>query len=342
MKENPFVSVIIPCLNEEDYIGDCLDSIINNNYPLERLEILVVDGLSGDNTRSIVREYAEKYLEIKLLDNPKKITPVAFNKGIQRSKGEVIILVGAHAKYPKDYISMCVEHLRETGADNVGGVLEVETREGDLFGRALAAALRSPFYAGNAKFRTGKLKQPQEVDTVFGGCYSREVFDEIGFFNEDLVHSQDIEFNKRLKKNGGKILLCPDIKAKYFVRSSFISFIRWTITNGVWAIYPLKFTDHIPVGLRHFVPLTFVFSLLVSFSLSLLSTFFATMGMIILTLYTVLNVIFSFKSALSKGSLKLLFWLPLIFLTFHLGYGIGSFWGLIKLTLPNKWASRRG
>ena len=118
------VSVIIPCRNEEKFIGKCLDSLIEQDYPKEDLEILVVDGKSEDKTKEIVESFAGRYPFIKLLDNPNKYTPFALNIGIKASVGEVIIRMDSHAGYQKDYISKCVKYSKELGADNVGGVIK--------------------------------------------------------------------------------------------------------------------------------------------------------------------------------------------------------------------------
>ena len=119
-----FVSIIIPCRNEEKYIGKCLQSIIEQNYPKDNLEVLVVDGMSEDRTREIVENYSQKYSFIKLFDNPKKFTPFGLNIGIKEAKGEIIMRMDAHAGYEKDYISKCVRYLENYDADNVGGAMK--------------------------------------------------------------------------------------------------------------------------------------------------------------------------------------------------------------------------
>ena len=259
MNESPRISIVIPCLNENAFIGRCLDSILANDYPKERVEILVVDGMSQDITREVVKSYAQKYNFIKLVDNIKGFKPYAFNLGIQKALGEIIMIVGAHASIEKNYISQCVKYLNEYQADNVGGVMVTVPRENTLTAKAIALALSSPFGVGNARFRIGS-KKPIWVDTVFGGCFRKELFRKIGFFNEELIHSQDLEFNLRLKKHGGKILLVPEIKSYYYALSDLKSFCRHNFRNGLWAVYPLKFVQHIPVSVRHLVPLAFVSS----------------------------------------------------------------------------------
>ena len=217
------VSLIVSCRNEEKFISKCLDSLIKQDYPKEKIEILVVDGMSEDKTREIIKEYSKKFSFIKLLKNHQKYTPFAFNIGIKKAIGEAIILIGAHAEYEKDYISKCVKYLEEYNADNVGGILKTIPSNDSLIAKAIAICLSHFFGAGGSYFRTGS-KKPIEVDTVFGGCYKREVFNKIGLFNEKLIRSQDIELNRRLKVSGGKILLVPDITAYYYPQNNLSDF----------------------------------------------------------------------------------------------------------------------
>ena len=329
------VSIIVPCRNEENYIGKCLDSIIAQDYPGESLGVLVVDGMSEDGTRDIIRSYTQEHSFIRLLDNPKKITPCALNTGIKNAKGEIILWMSAHNRYEKDYISKCIKYLKEYNADNVGGIMATMPRNNIFLGRAIASVLSHPFGVGNSVFRIGA-KEPKWVDTVFGGCYKREVFDKIGFFNENLARGQDMEFNLRLKKAGGKILLHPEIVSYYYARSDFKSFCKNNFRNGIWVILSFKYTKVMPVSLRHLIPFVFVLSIVVSGVLSFFSSAFFWLFLLIVGLYFLTNIYFSIKIALRKKNIKYLFIMPIIFLSLHLGYGLGSIVGAIKLLLPVK------
>jgi glycosyltransferase involved in cell wall biosynthesis len=331
LEENkPFVSIIIPCRDEEKFIGQCLDSILANDYPKENLEILVVDGMSEDKSREIVKRYAQQYPFIKLLDNPKKYTPFALNTGIRNSKGEIIIRMDAHATYIKDYISKCVKYLKEYNADNVGGIWKIMPRENTLINKAICFASSSIFGAGDAYYRRGYDKGIKEVDTVFGGCYKREVFEKIGFFNEKLLRSQDMEFNLRLKKAGGKILLVPDIVSYYYPKSNLKDFFLHNFEDGIWAIYPLKFIK-IPLKLRHYIPLIFVSGLLGTGFLGIFFPIFFWLFLLLLSLYLLANLYFSAKIALREKDFRYLFVMPITFACRHFGYGLGSIWGLLKI-----------
>lgn len=333
MNNFPFVSIIIPCRNEEKFIAKCLDSIIANDYPKDKIEILIVDGMSEDETRDIVREYAQKYPFIKLLNNNKKITPVALNFGINQANGEIIFTLSAHVIYEKDYISKCTKYLSEYGADDVGGIMKTVPENDTILGKAIIFALSNKFGVGNSYFRIGS-KEPKFVDTVPFGCYRREVFEKIGLFNENLVRNQDIEFNLRLKKAGGKILLAPDIVSYYYARSNLKGLFRQNFLNGFWVIYSNKFAKT-PFSLRHLVPFVFVFSLIGSLLLSIFWLPFIALFFGIFGIYLLANIFFSLKLAVKNG----LHLFPLIVVSFfalHFSYGIGSLWGLIRLVIPKK------
>lgn len=321
------VTIIIPCRNEEEFIGKCFDSIIAQSYPKDKLEVLIVDGMSRDGTREIVKKYTKEYPFIKLLDNINKITPASFNIGIRYSTGDIILIMGAHATYESEYVSKCISYLIKYNADNVGGIWKIVPRDESLTGKAIAAITSSPFGAGNAHYRTGSLKQPMWVDTVFGGCYKKQIFERIGLFNENLVRTQDLEFHLRLKKAGGKILLVPDIITYYYVRSDLKSFCEYNFTNSFWVTYPRRFLNYIPASWRHFVPMIFVVSLMISMILSIFSVF--PLAMITIS-YLIALLFFTSVIVYRKKDVKLLYVVPLLFPLLHISYGLGSLWGLIR------------
>jgi len=327
------VSIIIPCRNEEKFIAKCLDSIINNDYPKENLEILIIDGMSEDETRQIVDEYIRRYPFIKILDNPKKITPSAFNIGIQQAKGEIIFTVSAHATYEKDYISKCISYMEKYEADNVGGRMITISGNNALVGKVIVLALSHRFGVGNSYFRIGS-KEPKFVDTVPFGCYKKEVFEKIGLFNENLIRNQDIEFNLRLKKAGGKILLAPDIVSYYYARSDLKSLFRQNFKNGLWVIYSNRFAKA-PFSWRHLIPFVFVSSLIGSLFLSIFWNPFLYLFLMIILAYLTANVFFSLNISLKNG-MKLFPFIVISFFVLHFSYGFGSLWGIVKLVMPHR------
>jgi len=327
----PFVSIIIPCRNEEKYIGRCLGSVIKQDYPKEKMEILVVDGMSKDRTKKIVEELKIKNLELemKVLDNPQKFTPFGLNIGVKTAQGEIIIRMDAHATYQKDYVSKCIKYLDKYKTDNVGGVIKTLPGADTFVAKAIALCLSHFFGAGNSYFRIGSEK-PQFVDTVFGGCYRKAIFDKIGLFNEKMTRSQDFEFNLRLKQSGGKILLVPDIISYYYSQPTILGFLKHNFIDGFWVTYPyFKFKIE-AFSWRHLTPLVFVSSLIVTFLLSFFSNLFLFLFIFGLFIYIFFNLYFSFKIARRQKDLRYFLILPIIFIIRHVPYGLGSALGVIK------------
>jgi len=309
-----FISVISPIRNEDEHIAQCLTSLVNQDYDHDQYEILVVDGMSTNKTRDIVKDFQQKYNNIKLFDNPNKTAPYGLNIGLQHARGDIIIRVDGHAFVEKDYLSQCVKYLESTKAECVGGVLESVNET--FIGKAIALAMSSSFGVGNARFRTSG--EEGYVDTLAFGAYRREIFDKIGTFDEKLTRCQDDEFNYRLRKHGGKIFLTPKIKSYYFPRGTLFALWQQYYQYGLWKICVLK--RHLKMmQFRQFVPPAFVSSLLLTGGLGLFSKFFGAVFLIIALLYITIGIINSFQICLKK-SFKYSFILPMIFLNSSRSY----------------------
>jgi len=322
------VSIIIPCRNEEKHIGKCLDSLLKNNYPKDLIEIIVIDGMSKDDTREIIKKYIKKYPFIKLSNNSKKIVPTAVNIGIKEARGDMITCLGAHSSYPSNYIEKLVLWIRKSEADCVGGVCITKAGAETTVASAISYVLSHPFGVGNGLFRIG-IKEPKYVDTVPFGAYKREVFNKIGLFNEKLIRNQDLEFNLRLKKAGGKILLVPEIVSYYHARADLKGLFTQNFWNGFWVLYSTKFTKT-PFSLRHLIPFFFVLSICGSLILSLIYRPFIYLFVLVLATYLIADIFFSLKMSFQRG-FKYFIPVMLSFAALHFSYGFGSIWGLIKL-----------
>lgn len=318
MSDLPTVTFVVACRNEEKYIGRCLDSILAQDYPADKLEILVVDGMSEDGTRKILAKYAGQSKYLRVIDNPDRITPKAFNLGIKNARGEIITIFSAHSVAAPDYVSKCVEYLGKTGADDVGGPMRAVGN--DYISRAIAFAYNSPFGLGGGKAHDENYEG--EVEGVYPGCWPRQVFAKVGLFNEKLVRNQDLEFDSRIRKNGGKIFLTPKIKTLYYCRSNLGGLWKQNFTNGIWNIKIVRLAPG-SLSLRHFVPLVFVLALLTTWLLPPL--WLAVVGG-----YILCNLYFSLRIA-TKSGLKYLFILPVVFLTLHISYGVGLLAGIFNI-----------
>ncbi|HNW98550.1 MAG TPA: glycosyltransferase family 2 protein [Bacteroidales bacterium] len=323
------VSVIIPCRNEEKWIGKCIESVLKNDYPHDLLEIFVVDGLSNDKTVEIAKSYRGKYPFVNVLKNEKRIFPAAINLAYNNSKGDVIIILGAHAEYSSNYISDNVKALFEYKVDNVGGLVEQIWPVKNFAGELITIVLSSKFGIGGATYRTGTDK-PVLTTTVFGGCYRRDVFERIGLFNEKLISSSDMDFNTRLKKIGGKTLLIPYVKVTYhYAETNYKKFIKNNFRNGFWSVNPIKFVNYIPVSFRHLIPLFFVSGIIGASVLSVFSYYFLWLLILVMGIYVLAAFYFSLKY-IKKGFNYFLV-LPCFFFSLHFSYGLGSLLALMSV-----------
>lgn len=324
MTNEIIVSVVMPVYNEEQYIEKCVDSLLLQDYPIDKMEWIFVDGCSTDKTVEILSSYQEKYPSlIKVYNNPNKIVPYAMNIGIAASKGKYIVRLDAHADYATDYILKCIYYLENTDAENVGGV--AETKANGFMGNAIAKMLSSKFGVGNSQFRTNG--ESGYVDTVPFGAFKRAVFSKYGGYDERLVRNQDNEMNFRIRKNGGKIYLSNDIHLSYYCRDSIKGISAMARKNGMWNIITMKLCPG-SMGLRHFIPFAFVLSIIGLGILSLVHSLFAALLCAELSLYLLLDIVFSIKQA---ETLKEFLALTVLFPIFHVAYGFGSMIGITKL-----------
>lgn len=328
----PFVSILTPSRNEEKYISRCLDAIFHQDYPHDRMEILIADGMSQDGTRKIIQTYQGKDIPITLVDNPGLIVPTGLNAAIRKSRGDIIIRVDGHTEIAPDYVRQCVSTLQRSKADNVGGRMNAVGESS--FGKAVSIATSSPFGVGGARFHYSS--KEEWVDTVYMGAWPREVFSKIGLFDEEMVRDQDDEFNYRLLKAGGKILLNPKIMSQYSNRGSPRSLWKQYYQYGFWKVRVLQKHPAQMRG-RQFIPPLFVLSLI----LTTLTTLFTDWGgwllLIVAGSYLLTNLTASILTAAQKGW-RHAFLLPITYLIIHMGYGAGLLVGLIVFW--NRWAER--
>lgn len=320
------MSVIVPCLNEAQFIGRCLESIVANDYPREWVEVLVVDGMSTDETPQIVQRYSHQHLYIRLLHNSQRSTPAALNLGLAQARGEFIMRMDAHNTYPTNYIRDTVSWLQRSGADNVGGVWVTVPSDRTEIARAIAVALAHPFGVGNAHYRIGT-GQPRWVDTVPFGCYRRDVFQRIGMFDEDLLRNQDDEFNHRLLRHGGRILLVPGIVSYYHARSTLSNLWRMFYQYGYFKPLVARKLGAILTA-RQLVPAAFLASLAGSAALAPWWPAMTWLAAGLLGAYLAGVVASAMPTAFRQGVRSALA-LCVVFPTIHLGYGLGYLKGVL-------------
>lgn len=321
----PFVTVIVPTHNERAHIVECLQSLIQSDYPADHLEVLVLDGGSDDGTRSVVLELTRKSDLIRLLDNPRRVAAAAVNIGVQNASGDVIIILSAHGSVASDFVTQNVLYLSKTGADCVGG--RIHSISDSRLGRTIALAMSSPFGVGNSLFRYSR--KEQYVDTVAFGAYRRQVFEELGRFDESLAYNEDDEFSCRLRGQGGKIFLTPAIKSFYHTRTSLRQLWQQYFRYGQGKVEVIKRHPRAAM-IRHFVPLAFVSTILGGGLLGLVRPSFLSVCLVVLAVYAGASLLFSLGISARNGWRHLPL-LPAAFACLHFGYGLGFLAGLLGL-----------
>jgi glycosyltransferase involved in cell wall biosynthesis len=342
MVDKPLVSIIIPCRNEEQFIGKCINSIIAQDYPKDKLEVLAIDGMSEDGSKDIIMDYQRQYPFVRLLTNTKRIIPAALNIGIRNATGEIIVRMDAHAEYTTDYLLKSIEVLEKSGADVAGGVVVNCVSDNLMVARAIALITNHPFGVGSSPFRTRKT--PGFVDSVVFGTFRRSVFERFGLFDERFTRNQDSEMWGRIIKNGGKIFLDPSIKVYYFNQPSLKGFVKQAIWTGMW----IPITSKLRKGVmrwRHYAPLcfdvyVFLLTTMVLFGYWKNSNELLMLGILGFLLYGVPCVISSFQmisgTSTVKGGLSVLPFILTILPVYHLTYGLGSLFGLF-MVLTNRY-----
>ncbi len=327
-KENyPLVSVVMPVLNEGKYIHKTLSTLLSQDYPREFMEIIIADGLSKDQTWSIVKSFQTENPQLVLIENSKKSAAAGLNAALRVAKGEIIVRMDGHTRIASDYVRQCIEELKRTGADNVGGKMNAEGE--NYFGDSVAIATSTPFGVGNASFHYAD--KEDWVDTVYLGAWRREVFGRIGVFDENVGRNEDDEFNYRLLDNGGRIFLTQKIKSKYIPRSNPFSLSKQYFVYGFWKVRVFQKHPR-QVRWRHFIPPVFALCLITGLILYFMGFSQLLIGSGVL--YAAANFSASIISVAQKGW-KYLGFLPLVFLILHLSYGFGFLAGLIRFS--NRW-----
>lgn len=319
------VTVILPIRNEEKFIETTLGAVLSQDYPAEKLQVLIADGMSTDRTREIVAMLAAQnpLVDLKILDNPKQIVPTGINIALQEATGEIIVRVDGHTVIARDYVRQCVDALERSGAENVGG--KMNASGSNLFAESVARATSSKFGVGSARFHYSE--KEEFVDTVYMGAWQRTIFEKVGFFDEELVRNQDDEFNYRIRANGGRILLSPQIKSVYTVRSSPRALWKQYFQYGFWKVRVLQKLPR-QMSARQFAPPLLVLGLLFSLLFSFLPVPL-WLAFLLPALYVFTNFLASLMTALQHGW-RYLFFLPFIFGILHLSYGVGFLLGLAK------------
>ena len=320
----PLVSIVIPMFNEIGAIERCINSILNQDYDGSLIEIVVVDGGSTDGSREKLLELSSTHPNIRLFDNPKRKTPISLNVGIINANGDVVIILGAHTVIKDDFVSQNIHYMNKKNVKCVGGT---QINVGDTYTqKAIGYAMGHPFGLASAPYRF--VNSERFVDTVVYAAYKKELFDEVGYFDEELFISEDAELNWRIRQAGYKIFYTPKIISYYYPRNTLKKLIIQLFRYGILRVNVIK--KHFDaIKMIHLIPPAFVVSSLVLFILS----FFYDQSLRIFSgiwiFYLVCGLIASLLISLKKG-FKYLFFLPIVFMSIHLSWGLGFIVGIFK------------
>ncbi len=322
---NYTVAVIIPTLNEEKYIAKCLDCVIDQTFPFDEMDVMVIDGGSSDNTEAIVSKYIDRYPNIRFVHNPRKIQSIAFNIGMKLSDAPYIVRLDAHALYQNDYVNKCIDSLKsDNKMGNVGGRCNILPSNDTIWGKANAILNYSRFGIGGSAFRVGT--RPNDVDSVPFGTFPRAVLTLVGGMREDLRRGEDNEINSRIRKAGYRVYFDPSIVSSYYARPTLSSSCKQMFANGE-SIGHLFYVDKKSIGLRHLVPFFFVIALIIGISGAFINSFVLYTFLMLIGLYLLCDFCASVIASRYHGW-DLLIPLFILFFCVHVSYGIGTIVGL--------------
>jgi len=336
------ISIVVACRNEKSGIHGLLESLVSQDMA-EPWEAIIADGMSTDGTREILSEFSTRYSWLRVIDNPELIVSTGLNSAIKGARGEIIIRMDAHTTYASNYCRTCVDVLEKTGADNVGG--PARTRANTLLGRAISAASHSRFSTGGARFHDVNYRG--WVDTVPYGCWRKATLERLGLFDASLVRNQDDELNLRLVRHGGGIWQDPTIKSWYSPRADLSRLFQQYLQYGYWKVLVIR-KHRIPASWRHLVPVLWI--LINSLLLVAMAAAKLAASPQLFALASVLWVCMAFSYVCtsvaaavwaSKDQWEILPYLPAIFATYHLSYGMGFTAGLFSLWKHSKKQSSR-
>ncbi len=322
------VSFVVVAYNGAKTLPSLLADLVAQDYPHGKIEVLLIDSMSSDGTRKIMEDFAAEdhgFLRVAVLENPGKTLPCGCNVALKNYTGDAIVRLDAHSILAPDFLSLNVA-LLESGENIAGGVVESVLSQNTPFRQTLLLAENSAFCGGVASFR--RLTEKSYVNTMAFALYRREVYDKVGFYNENLARTEDNDMSYRIGLAGYKMCCDPAIKTRRVTRSSFKGLLRQKYLNGYWigktmGVQPKCFS------LFHFVPFGFVLGILIT---SVLSAFgFPWLGVAMWGAYWLAAIAAAVKDISRTSFVWSHLLLPFVFFLLHLFYGVGTLVGLVQL-----------
>lgn len=322
------ITVCVVAKNEENTLPRLLEDIRNQDYPVQDIEILLVDSMSGDRTRAVMEAFAKnnpQYRRVEVLTNEKGNLPSGWNVALRNYEGDVIVRIDAHARIPEDFLRKNAECLM--GGEDVSGGPRPSLPEKDTpWQRLLLSAESSMFGSSISDFRRGKKKK--YVKSLFHGAYRREVFDKVGFFNEELGRTEDNEMHYRMREAGYKLCFDPEIHSWQYTRSSLRGMMKQKYGNGYWVALTLKVCPKC-LSIYYFVPFAFVLGILFTTARALLGK--PRLAIMMWAAYWSAAAGMAWMAVRKEAKHICQLLLPVIFFLLHVSYGVGSLVGFLKM-----------
>lgn len=332
--QRPLVSVILAVFNEASYIEKCMASLRNQDAPGFDLEILAVDGGSTDGTKDYLEKIALTDSRVRVLHNPRRKAPSAFNLGLREAKGEFVCIFGAHAVYAENYISVCLNELLTRGVIGCGGRLFTQPSSNTLQARLVALALGHPFGSSRKSVRT----RAEGFSTAAYMVMRKSPLIEVGGYAEELHRNQDNDTYQKLEARGHKFFCTWQTQCVYYSKTSIKEMFAYCFQMGFWAVISLE-QNPSSMETRHFVPFLFVTSILVSALIGLIGAivrfpvwpFAVAPVATIVAMHLIAGSIASVGPARRERFIGALA-LPFVFFGLHLSFGVGTLWGFVSRT----------
>ena len=310
------ISILIPVLNETEHIDKLISSFIQ--MAPEEKEILLIDGGSTDGTIDKIKIWIGKNDKIILVQNKLKFVSPGFNKAFAIAKGKYIGFLGAHAHYPSNFLMTGISELNSGSCDAVGGPL-IQLGKSHV-GKAISFVMSSKFGVGDVDFRVSVSRK--YVQSVAFAIYKREIFENIGLLDEELIRNQDDEFHYRLNKNGYRMLMVPEMASEYYVRESIKLLFKQYYGYGLFKPLVFKKSKY-GIKFRHIIsPLFSLYILFLPFAI------YFPIFLMPIFIYLFIILLISF---VKPYGLVIKFVTPFVFFTIHFAYGLGFILGLLKL-----------
>ena len=335
------ISIVVPVRNEEEFLGSTLSRLLGQDYPVDRFEILVVDGRSDDGTRDVVRDFQDKHSNLRLLDNPRRWSSVGRNIGVRESDGDIVLIVDGHCELQHaDYLSRLSEAFDRTCVDCIGRPQPLNVSGATTLQHAIATARASWLGHHPDSFIYAKQEQIVPAKSV-GVAYRRDVFDRIGYFDESFDACEDVEFNHRLDQAGMSCLLLPSVAVHYHPRRDLRSLFYQLARYGRGRVRLLrKHPD--TFSLKSFVPALFVAGVVLGPLTFFASSTLTAAYWFCIGLYAVIVAGMSLLLGLRHRHKQVLFWLPVVYLTIHMSSGIGILREFITRARPRSGTANAG